>query len=309
VVETFSAFGLSCSAGFPLPSAAAADPGLPRLTLELESTAGLEQRWSGAAAPGAWRGRLGDGEELAIVRGRASDYRFSYSAGADFHLAPDVGRLGCAPSGAAPLAWRRVLLTRVLPNAAIAAGYEALHAAAVGTAAGVVAIAAASGGGKSTLACELVRRGAPLFADDTVVLGRGEAGVEAHPSVPFVNLPLDAAETPAGTELGQLGEERWLAVDGPAGRRGRLAAIVLLERSPGARLGVERLPATPLDLVPFMLGLPDDEGRDAERFSLYADLVEGAALLRLTADPGRRPAELAAALEESLDLVAAGARA
>src|ERR1700742_2534586 len=147
VVEAFSAFGLSCSAGFPLPAAAAADLGLPQLTLELESTAGLEQRWSGAAAPGAWRGRLGDGEELAIVRGRAGDYRFSYSAGADFHLDPEAGRLGCAPSGAPPLAWRRVLLTRVLPNAAIAAGYEALHAAAVETGAGVVAIAAASGGG------------------------------------------------------------------------------------------------------------------------------------------------------------------
>jgi len=306
VVETFAAFGLSCSAGFPLPAAAAAEPGLPQLTLELESTAGLEQRWSGAAAPGAWRGRLGDGEELAIVRGQAGDYRFRYSAGAEFHLDPEAGRLGCAPSGAAPLAWRRVLLTRVLPNAAIAAGYEALHAAAVETGVGVVAIAAASGGGKSTLACELVRQGAPLFADDTVVLGRGEAGVEAHPSVPFVNLPLAAVETPAGTELGQLGEERWLAVDGPASGRGRIAAIVLLDRRPGASLAVESLAATPLDLVPFMLGLPDDDGRDAERFSLYADLVEGAVLLRLTADPRRSPAELAAALEEALELVPAG---
>jgi hypothetical protein len=309
VVEAFSAFGLSCRAGFPLPPAAAAEPDLPQLTLELESAAGLKQRWSGAAGPGAWHGRLGDGEELEIVRGRAGDYLFRYSGGADFHLDADAGRLGCAPAGAAPLAWRRVLLTRVLPNAAIAAGYEALHAAAVETAAGVVAIAAASGGGKSTLACELVRRGAPLFADDTVALGRGEVGVEVHPSLPFVNLPLVAAEAPAGTELGQLGEERWLAVDDAAGGRGRVAAIVLLDRRPGAPLAVEQLPATPLDLAPFMLGLPDDEGRDAARFSLYADLVEAATLLRLTADPGRPAAELAAALEEALELVPAGGRA
>jgi len=301
-----SAFGLSLGAGFPLPGGMdGGEPGLPRLALELESAADLEARWSGSATPGGWRGRLGDGEEFAVERGPAGDLVFRYGELATFHSDAGVGRLGCAPTGAAPLAWQRVLLTRVLPNVAIARGYEALHAAAVLTGRGAVAIAAASGGGKSTLACELVRRGWPLFADDTVVLGRGEAGVEAHPSVPFVNLPVAAAATELGTELGRLGEERWVAVDRHASARAPLAALVLLEREPGLGLELQPLAATPLTLAPFMLGLPDDEGRDADRFSLYSDLVEGAPLLRLTADPERSPAALARTLEEALDLAPA----
>jgi hypothetical protein len=51
-----------------------------------------------------------------------------------------------------------------------------------------------------------------------------------------------------------------------------------------------------------MLGLPDDGGRESARFALYADLVEDARLLRLTAEEEHRPAELAEALERSLGL-------
>src|SRR4051794_25341932 len=186
----FSAFGLSLRAGFPLPGdPPPGDPGLPDVELELETEAELTARWSGPATPAAWRGRLGDGEEFAIERGRAGDLLFRYGRGASFLLDAGAARLGCAPTRAGELAWRRVLLTRVRPNVSFARGYEALHAAAAATDRGVVAIAAASGAGKSTLAIELARRGWPLFADDTVVLGRGEAGVRAHPAAPFANLP------------------------------------------------------------------------------------------------------------------------
>lgn len=304
MAESFPAFGLSVEARFPLPiDSAPADSALPRVALEMEPAARLESSWSGSASPKAWRGRLGDDQVFAIERGREGDLLFRYGTRARFHLDARRRRLGCVPSDPAGAAWRRMLLTRVLPNIGIAHGYEALHASAVLTDRGVVAIAAASGTGKSTLALELVRRGWPLFADDTVVLGRRGEAIEAYPAAPFVNLPAAAGDVQSlGTDLGLVDGERWVAVADPPGTAAEVAAIVLLERGPGQLLGAGPAGGSPLVLAPFMLGLPDDEGRDSARFALYADLVERAQLLRLSADAAQRPADLAATLERALDL-------
>jgi hypothetical protein len=304
MLASFPAFGLSVEARFPLPvDSAPTVSELPRVTLEVEPTVRLESRWSGSASPKVWRGRLGDDQVFAIERGRDGDLLFRYGTRARFHLDARRRRLGCVPSDPAAVAWRRMLLTRVLPNVAIAHGYEALHASAVSTDRGVVAIAAPSGTGKSTLALELVRRGWPLFADDTVILGRREEAIEAHPAAPFFNLPEPAGDVESlGTELALVDGERWVGVSSPAGAAARVAAIVLLERGPGKTLEALPVSGSPLALAPFMLGLPDDEGRDAARFALYADLVENAQLLRLSAGVTHRPADLAATLEDALGL-------
>jgi hypothetical protein len=305
MVQNFSAFGLSIEARFALPIASAAtDSGLPQVVVEIESPVQLEARWSGSASPKAWQGTLGDGQDFAIEWGRDGDLLFRYGRRAHFHLDAGRGRLGCAPSDPAAVAWRRVLLTRVLPNVGIAHGYEALHASGVMTDRGVVAIAAPSGTGKSTLALELIKRGWPLFADDTVMLGRSGEAIEAHPSAPFINLPAVAGDLGwLGTCLERVDGERWVGVADPVATSSQVAAIVLLERGPGKRLGALLASESPLALAPFMLGLPDDEGRDSARFALYADLVEKAQLLRLTAEEAQRPADLAEALERSLGLV------
>jgi hypothetical protein len=304
MVESFPAFGLSIEVRFPLPiDSARTDAELPRVALEMEPSARLESKWSGSASPKAWRGRLGDDQVFAIERGREGDLLFRYGTRARFHLDQRRRRLGCVPSDPAAVAWRRMLLTRVLPNVGIAHGYEALHASAVLTDRGVVAIAAPSGTGKSTLALELVRRGWPLFADDTLVLGRRGEAIEAHPAAPFVNLSAAAGDVRSlGKDLGLVDGERWVAVANPADAAAEVAAIVLLERAPGELLGALPTSGSPLVLAPFMLGLPDDEGRDSARFALYADLIERAQLLRLTADAAHRPADLAEALERALDL-------
>jgi hypothetical protein len=305
MVASFSAFGLALEARFPIPGEAllTAEPKLPEVVLEIEPAERLEAEWSGSVSPQAWCGRLGDGQEFAVEWGREGDLLFRYGARARFRLDPAGAHLGCAPSDPAALAWQRVLLTRVLPNVGIARGYEALHASAVSTDRGVVAIAAASGAGKSTLARELIGRGWPLFADDSVVLGRNGDVVEAHPSAPFVNLPETAGDVQAlGTDLGVLDGERWVAVADFPATASRVAAVVLLERGPGMPLSVEPMPGSPLALAPFMLGLPDDEGRDAARFDLYADLVGEARILRLTAGAEHRPADLAETLERALGL-------
>jgi hypothetical protein len=278
-----------------------ADPSLPAVALEIVSPERLEDEFSGAVVSRPWQGRLGDGEEFTVVWGRKGDLLFCYGERASFLLSPGGDRLDCAPVNPGSIAWLRVLLTRVLPNVSIANGYEALHASAVATDRGTVAIVAASGSGKSTLALELIKRGRPLFADDTLVLGRGAGAVQAYPSTPFVNLPTSAGDPPAaGTDLGTLGGERWLAVAGAAVDASPVAAVVLLERGPGKPLGAWPLRESPLLLAPFMLGLPDHRGREVARFTLYSDLVRDARLLRLSADPGHLPEDLAETLERAI---------
>ncbi|MGA8746085.1 MAG: hypothetical protein WB507_09495 [Solirubrobacterales bacterium] len=308
-METFTAFGLTLRSAFPLPGMAP-DEGddLPALDLDLVGSREVDLAWSGAASPAPWRGRLGDGSELTIEWGRDGDLLFAYGRRARFHLDASKTRLRCAPLKAEDLAWQRVLLNRVLPNASLALGRQALHASAVLTSIGVVAIAAPSGVGKSTLAAEMIRRGWPLFADDVLVLGGGGSSVKAHPASPHMNLANDRADCVTeghGETLAVLGEERWLSVPHTAQDVARVAVVILLERSPGLGLEVQHLPSSPLVLAPYMLGLPDEEERGARRrFALYSDLIESATLLGLNADLAESPAALIDAIQQSLDLSA-----
>jgi hypothetical protein len=296
-----AAFGMLLEADFRIPGGGVeAAVGRPRLALRLTSPRELTAI-VGEEPTSAWRGRLGDGEELTVARDAGGDLLFGYGERARFRYDRLRDRLECAPVEPEDDAWRRVLLTRVLPNVAIARGSEALHGCAVAGARGTVAIVAAGGSGKSTLALELVRRGGRLFADDSVVLDRRGEEIEAWPAGPFMNLASDR-EAPAGARhLGRFGEENWIAVADAATAPAPLAAIVFLSRGPGNRLRTAPLSAGPLELAPFMLGLPDDEGRDGPRFALYADLVERTPMLRLSGGPRDTPAELARTLEDALE--------
>lgn len=309
----YSAFGLVLRSSFSLPGMDRVETdGAPSLALGLETPAELEAAWSGSLTPKPWRGQLGDGHELTIEWGRDGDLLFDYGGGARYRLDPSRTGLGCAPREPGTVEWQRLLLSRVLPNVSLALEHEALHAAAVQTPRGVVAIAAPSGTGKSTLAAELMRRGSRFFADDVVALGRREGAVEAHPGSPHITVgpgPLSAPPAEQlGAVLGSFAEERWIEVRGASSGPCPVAAVVLLERAPGLSLRAEALPRSPLTLAPYMLGLPDDEpGREAGRFALYSDLVESTALLRLSADIGDRPEDLADALERALELSDLGA--
>jgi hypothetical protein len=72
----------------------------------------------------------------------------------------------------------------ILPLALQAQGHEVLHASAVRTPDGVLALCAVAGTGKSTLACALSRRGHRLWADDAVCLELAGRGVQVSP-LPF----------------------------------------------------------------------------------------------------------------------------
>jgi hypothetical protein len=295
-MQTHAAYGLSLHCSFPLPGMpiATAD-GLPSLALELATPAQLQAAWSGPDGPPEWIGRLGDGCELRIERGVGGDVLFSYADRAPL----------C--SG---LHWQQALLGRILPNVAIMRGYESLHAAAVDSPQGVVAVAAPSGMGKTTLALELLRRGWPLFADDALTFGEGPDGVLAHPGTPHMNVAAGVAEAlalgdgpapePIGATLGILAGEHWIAVTETAREPRPVRMVCLLERRAGLALEGRVLPASPLPLAPYMLGLAGDAERERHRFARYSDLMGAAELLRLTCGPTDRPTDLADLIEQTL---------
>lgn len=317
----YVAFGLEFRASFPLPGMTSDEAeDLPSLELELTTSRELQKAWSGSDEPPEWRGRLGDGLDLAIERGAAGDLRFSYGERAPsdndrarFRLHPDMRRLDCAPSQSG-LDWQRALIGKVLPAIGVMRGYEALHAAAVDSPYGVVAIMAPSGAGKSTLAIELLRRGWALFADDVLILDDTEGVVRAHPGTPHMNLaeslPDDADPRTLGTILGILAGERWLAAHTMTKHPRPVRMVCLLERGPSLALATHTLASNPLLLAPYMLGLSTDAERQRSRFGLYADLMESAELVRLTAGFGHRPGQLADLVEQALvrqpELIAGG---
>jgi hypothetical protein len=137
------------------------------------------------------------------------------------------------PESADLEAGRLDVLGRVLALALHASGWLSLHGSAVAMAEGAVAFLAPKGNGKSTLAFALMRGGAALMTDDTVVIGKGVPAT-VRPGVQSVRLFQDSAawlSAPApiaGTSdvkatFGQLSDDARRLTRAP------LAALYLLE--------------------------------------------------------------------------------
>lgn len=298
----YVAYGLQLSSTAPLagmlPDARRTD--LPRLHLDFVDPAALE-KWEEEAGQLEWEGLLGDGRPLRIERADAGERLFRYGERACFLLDGSSSSLRCVPISS-DMAVQRVLLSKVIATVAVIRGREALHAASLGNSTEAVLIAAPSGMGKTTLALELIGRGWSLLADDVTVLAHDGAGVQALPGTPHMNIDCDRAVVDAdfGRTLATFGGEHWISVEAAA-RHGRpIGAIFLLERAATLTLDARPLPANPLPLSPYMLGLNADLDRRRSRFDLYGALVEDAALWHLTCGKDDRPSELADALEAAL---------
>jgi len=144
------------------------------------------------------------------------------------------------PEGADLEAGRLDVLGRVLALALHASGWLSLHGSAVALADGAVAFLAPKGNGKSTLAFALMRAGAALMTDDTVVIGSGAPPI-VRPGVQSVRLFRDSADwlsatSPiAGTSdvkatFGQIADDARRLTRAP------LAALYLLESVPAGTI-------------------------------------------------------------------------
>jgi hypothetical protein len=246
---------------------------------------------------GGWAG-ASDGRTLTVERSSSGEHRFNIDGVTRFHLSVDLRRLA-APSLASTddLRWWRVLLDSVLFTVGLLRGKDALHAGAVATPSGVVAVVAGSGGGKSTLLSELLRQGHGLVTDDILFLQCTGAEVIAWPGPPLLTLPGPGVPGPPadgiGQVIGEIGAEVWLSVPVVADSL-PLRRIVLLDRRPGQE---PRTRAVDRSLVPLMthfLNFPRAPDRELGRFSLAARLAETVELVALEGSLDTTPQELAA---------------
>lgn len=155
-----------------------------------------------------------------MLEGPEGDILFDYGRRALFHLSADHRVLRCAPAGGTGCAWQRVLLDTILWTVSLLRGFELLHASAVETPAGIVAFVAVSGGGKTSLAAECLRRGAALFCDDILALDDPDGQVVGHPGPPLMNLPLPlTVESLRQAEvIDYFGDEKWVKLVVPPPR-------------------------------------------------------------------------------------------
>jgi hypothetical protein len=308
-----SAFGLGLLSDLSPPGSWEVSPlREPSVQIRSVSAQAIEHSWSGMEAIG-WEGVI-DGAPFVVERGVAGDHRFVHGAHSDqrgarssndsdgvravHHLSPDASILQCAPSNRAVPSWWRVVLDSVLFTVALLRGYEALHAGALATPDGAIAITAATGGGKSTLLAELLARGLALMADDVLVLepqGAHEAPL-AHPAPPLMTVP--AARIPALRRAGpaetisSLEQERWIAF--PVHPEPLpLKALVVLDRRLGLETSLERIEDPLAPLLGSLMSFPHSSERQRTRFELASVLASKIELWRLTADPGTSPDVLA----------------
>jgi hypothetical protein len=261
---------------------------------ELEPLAGEERvlRYS----------RAFDDCPFAMLESHRRDILFSYGARALFHLSADRRVLRCAPTDGDDRSWQRVLLDTVLWTTSLLRGFELLHASAVETSAGVVAFAAISGAGKTSLAAEHVRRGARLFCDDILALDDPDGQVVGYPGPPLMNLPhsLPADSLGEADVIAHFDDEQWVHLKTPSPAVQPLAAVVLVDRRSGEQARCAAIEATSLSVLPHAVGYPPVGERARRRFELLGTLASTTPVLRLVADPSVPTAELADLVEKRI---------
>jgi hypothetical protein len=291
------AFALPLRSSFPLPGLAPAPAEAQPLRIQIAADSKIERLWSGADGEPVWVTAI-DGRPYTMALGREGDYLMTYGRDARFLLSPDLRELLCSPARPTEAGWRRFLLDTVLWSASLLNGVELMHASAVRSEAGVTAFAAFSGAGKTSLARELMRRGASLFADDILAFQPSSDDLHAHPAPALMNLPRhDAGHDRVGDVLGCFPGEDWVAVPGAAREPDRVTAVCLLRRRSGAGLALRRLRPTVLDLLPFALGFAHLRGRLRQRFMVFARLAEEVPVYELSARPDVPPGSLADLVE------------
>jgi hypothetical protein len=268
------AFGLGVESWMPLPGGwRGGGEGLPALSIEPTTPAEVRRAWSGADRIG-WQGRA-DGRDVVVEHGRNGDLRIRSPSSIAMHLSSDGARLLVSHAGADDwLPAMRLLLDSALFTVSLRRGYEALHAGAVATDAGVLAVAGPTGAGKSSTVEALLRAGGAFHADDVLVLQRGPTAIQAMPGPPVFTAP-NPVDEGVGEVIADLGDESWLSVAGAAAQR-PLAGVLCLDPSGEESNGWAWL-------IGQMLRFPRTSERERARFELVADIAASVPILRVPA--------------------------
>lgn len=295
-----NAFGLALEAEWPLPGFSPGRSSAPDVRLELTTDDQIDGAWSGAEGPPLWHVTLDAPLELAV--GRAGDHLFTYGGSERAYLDPHRRRILCTRAATSDRSWQRALLDSVLLCTSLLCGHHPLHGAGVVIGESAIALVAAMGGGKTSLAWELMGRGAGLLSDDLLVLTCDRERVIAHPGPPLMNLPADRDPEPIGSTVARFPDDReqWIELDTPACPATPLAAVVLLERRPGSEDACRRVEQSPLPLLPHVPFLDAGAQATRARFEIMSTVAALVPMYRLLADSRRSPSQLADLVHDQL---------
>ena len=305
-----AALGLGLQLHFALPGIPRRrrPPGAPTIDIRAVSTPQLLERWSGPSGDPLWQTTFEGGARYVVQPGRDGDHLIEYAGRPAFHLSADGLNLSCADPLTQPASWQRTLTDSVLWTVALLHGAVLLHASAVEGPDGAVAIVAAQGSGKSSLAAQLALDGWPLVTDDILAVERRGEQIVAHPGPNLMNISQDPGIQVTPEALGEVlatfdnhsSREAWVLVRRFSEGDLPLAAVVLLKRGGNGPASVSRLPATTLDVTPYSLAFRRMPGAQRRRFEAISDLVERVAVFCVEAGVDVPPAELGAILQTKL---------
>ncbi len=296
------AFGLDVSSAFevpglgPVPDGAGGRP----VTIELDSAAEVAARM-----PADGCDRISDRPGFSIDAHPQAGYLLTPRTWGVHWISAAGDRIACAPPVRSDGPdWRRVVAGQLLPFAALLSGLEVFHASAVALDGRGLAIVAASGTGKTTLAAELVLAGATFLADDVVALEQSGSGTLAHGGTGLANVRHSAAGVAdrmerLGTAAGSDEEASQILLD-PHPAPVPLDALCLLTRAPEAtELRIARPePVDPRVLLAstfnFVITSPE---RQIRLLDICARVARGV-VLHVEIPPDSRPEDTARALAD-----------
>jgi len=255
------AFGLELRGRFRAPGLA--DPRIDAAENDLQASAVADGdaaparvpvvhvRVVGEQAPTDWCGpesrrllhwRFDDGRAVMSIDHHPDFGHRLFAIGqGEYVVSGDGSSVSCAPRGAEDWVWQRYLVGQVLPLAAVVNGYEVLHASAVAIHDAGVAFVADSGTGKTSLALNMVLRGARFLTDDVAAISVRDDSVMVHPGPRLTNLRreedarLGKRRALLGEVIGSDAEGLRIAIH-ESGQSVPLRAVYFLERgADGAR--------------------------------------------------------------------------
>jgi hypothetical protein len=297
------AFGLVVGGGLRLDSLVAAPAGGPPDTrVERAPRHVLEAHWrTGRPRPLLERRVAGGGVGLTVQHDEEAGYRVWAPRHGTWIVAPDGSTVTGSPPSGPRWRWERLVLAQALPLAALLQGVELLHAGAVCLGDRAVAFLGPSGAGKTTIATQLVARGARLLTDDVLAVTTEGTTVWGHRGGAVARIDAAAIRRMSPAQRAALGDieargAKW-HVRPPAGpARARLDALYVL--TPGADdAAVAIRPVRPAD-PGILLGsafLPYVDAGDRLRRQLDVVAAIAATVPLHAVDAGRRAGPSAAA--------------
>jgi hypothetical protein len=298
------AFGVKLDLGFDaygLAPGGEAGPG-PATRVALGEPHPVEAWRDGRAEPLFGRS-LDDGRTIfGLHQHPRLGYRLFAEGEGTYEIASSLDEVVCAPLPELEAwQWQRFLTAQVLPLVAVLRGREVLHASAVALGERVIALVGGSGAGKTSLALQLVARGATLFADDVLALELRGGVVLAHPGAGVANLSPEERGRLNGviddSQIAGRDEQGMRAVVEREARTLPLDAVYFIERPDGGDSVVfERLDSSDRVLgATFNLSILDP-ARLQRHLEVCAEIARRCGLFRVGVPGSASASDVAAAI-------------